>query len=45
MLILLDRPLAYVFREFAALRGTALYGLLRDGDICYLGFVLAPRAT
>jgi SAM-dependent methyltransferase len=42
---LIDRPLANIFREFAALRGTALYGLLRDGDICYLGFVLAPRAT
>ena len=38
---LVDRPLAHIFREFAALRGSALYGLLRDGDLCYLGFVLA----
>jgi hypothetical protein len=38
---LIDRPLANIFREFAALRGTALYDLLRDGEISYLGFVLA----
>ena len=42
---LVDRPLAHIFREFAAIRGSALYGLLRDGDLSYLGFVLAPRAT
>ena len=38
---LIDRPLAHIFREFAALRGSALYGLLRDGDISYLSFVLS----
>ena len=37
---LIDRPLAHIFREFAALRGSALYGLLRDGELSYLGFVL-----
>jgi SAM-dependent methyltransferase len=42
---LIDLPLAHIFREFAALRGSALYGLLRDGELCYLGFVLVPRAT
>jgi SAM-dependent methyltransferase len=42
---LIDRPLTGVFREFAALRGSELYGLLRDGGFSYLGFVLAPAAT
>ena len=41
---LVDRPLAHIFREFAALRGSALYGLLRDGNLSYLGFVLAVGA-
>jgi len=40
---LVDRPLAHIFREFAAIRGSALYGLLRDGELSYLGFVLAPE--
>ena len=38
---LVDRPLAHIFREFAALRGSALYGLLRDGDLCLPG--VRPR--
>jgi SAM-dependent methyltransferase len=42
---LVDRPLAHIFREFAALRGSALYGLLRDGDLCYLGFALAVGSS
>ena len=41
---LVDRPLGHIFREFAALRGSALYGLLRDGDLSYLGFALAAGA-
>jgi SAM-dependent methyltransferase len=42
---LIDRPLAHIFREFAALRGSALYGLMRDGGLSYRSFVLAPRAA
>jgi ubiquinone/menaquinone biosynthesis C-methylase UbiE len=41
---LVDRPLRNVFREFAALRGSELYQLLRDGRLAYLGFVLAVGA-
>ena len=39
---LVDRPLAGIFREFAALRGSELNAALRDGDFGYHGFVLTP---
>jgi hypothetical protein len=42
---LVDRPLRKVFSEFAALRGSELYQLLRDGRLAYLGFVLAATNT
>jgi SAM-dependent methyltransferase len=38
---LVDRPLAGVFREFAALRGSELHGLFRSGACQYHAFVLA----
>jgi SAM-dependent methyltransferase len=37
---LIDRPLAGVFRQFAGLRGTAIYDELRTGALTYLGFTL-----
>lgn len=36
---LVDRPLAGIFRQFAGLRGTAIYDELRSGDLTYLGFI------
>jgi len=33
------RPLASAFRQFAALRGTALYDKFRDGSVVYRAFV------
>ena len=35
---LVDRPLAGVFRQFAGLRGTAIYDELRAGALTYLAF-------
>ena len=42
---LVDRPLAGIFREFAALRGSELYDELRRGTFQYRAFVLAPAAA
>jgi len=42
---LVDRPLAGIFREFAALRGSELYDELRRGTFQYRSFVLAPAAA
>ena len=39
---LVGRALTGVFREFAALRGSELYGLFRSGACQYRAFVLAP---
>ena len=39
---LFDRPLAGIFHEFAALRGSELYQQFRRGTMQYRGFVLAP---
>jgi SAM-dependent methyltransferase len=39
---LFDRPLASIFHEFAALRGSELYDQFRSGTMQYRGFVLAP---
>jgi SAM-dependent methyltransferase len=39
---LIDRPLAGVFGEFAALRGSELNAALRRGDFGYRAFVLTP---
>jgi SAM-dependent methyltransferase len=39
---LVDRPLAGIFREFAAVRGSVLNGMLRRGDIGYRAFALTP---
>jgi SAM-dependent methyltransferase len=39
---LVDRPLAGVFREFAALRGSLLNDALRNGEVSYRAFVLRP---
>jgi ubiquinone/menaquinone biosynthesis C-methylase UbiE len=38
-----DRPLAGVFREFAALRGSALHTEMVSGGLVYRAFVLTPR--
>ena len=35
------RPLVSVFRQFAALRGTALYDKFRDGSVMYRAFVFS----
>ena len=35
---LVDRPLAGIFRQFAGLRGTAIYDELRTGALTYLAF-------
>jgi SAM-dependent methyltransferase len=37
-----DRPLLGIFREFAALRGSAINGAFRRGDFGYRSFVLTP---
>jgi len=37
---LVDRPLLGIFREFAALRGSVLNGMLRRGEVSYRSFVL-----
>lgn len=44
---LVDRPLLGIFGEFAALRGSELNALLRNGDLDYRAFVLtrSPRAS
>ncbi|SRR6266540_154014 len=39
---LVDRPLAGVFQQFAAVRGTAIYDQLRAGGLCYRAFTAAP---
>jgi SAM-dependent methyltransferase len=39
---LVDRPLVGIFREFAALRGSALNDALRSGEVSYRAFVLRP---
>jgi SAM-dependent methyltransferase len=39
---LIDRPLAGIFGEFAALRGSELNAALRRGDFGYRAFVLTP---
>ncbi len=41
---LIDRPLAGIFGEFAALRGSQLNAALRTGDFGYRAFVLTPTA-
>ena len=41
---LIDRPLAGVFAEFAALRGSELNAALRRGDFGYRAFVLTSTA-
>jgi SAM-dependent methyltransferase len=41
---LIDRPLAGIFGEFAALRGSELNAALRRGDFGYRAFVLTPTA-
>ena len=35
-----DRPLAAIFGEFAALAGSEMNAALRNGDLCYRAFVL-----
>jgi len=37
---IVDRPLAGIFREFAALRGSLLNDALRNGEVAYRAFVL-----
>jgi hypothetical protein len=39
---LIDRPLAGIFSEFAALQGSELNAALRRGDFGYRAFVLTP---
>jgi ubiquinone/menaquinone biosynthesis C-methylase UbiE len=39
---LVDRPLAGVFHQFAAVRGTAIYDQLRAGGLSYRAFTAAP---
>jgi SAM-dependent methyltransferase len=39
---LVDRPLAGIFGEFAALRGSGLHAALRGGEFEYRAFVLTP---
>ena len=39
---LIDRPLAGIFGEFAALQGSELNAALRRGDFGYRAFVLTP---
>ena len=39
---LIDRPLAGIFGEFAALQGSELNAALRSGDFGYRAFVLTP---
>jgi ubiquinone/menaquinone biosynthesis C-methylase UbiE len=39
---LVARPLLGVFREFAALRGSELYGALRSGELQYRAFLASP---
>jgi SAM-dependent methyltransferase len=41
---LIDRPLAGIFGEFAALQGSELNAALRRGDFGYRAFVLAPTS-
>jgi hypothetical protein len=42
---LVDRPLAGIFRQFAGLRGTAIYDELRTGALCYRAFTaIAERS-
>jgi len=41
---LIDRPLAGIFGEFAALRGSELNAALRRGDFGYRAFVLTPTS-
>jgi len=41
---LVDRPLLGIFREFAALRGSALNDALRRGDLGYRAFVLTATS-
>ncbi len=41
---LIDRPLAGIFGEFAALQGSELNAALRRGDFGYRAFVLTPTA-
>lgn len=40
-----DRPLAGIFREFAALRGSALHTEMVSGALVYRAFVLTPRPS
>ena len=40
-----DRPLASIFHEFAALRGSELYDQFRRGTSQYRAFVLAPATA
>jgi ubiquinone/menaquinone biosynthesis C-methylase UbiE len=40
---LIDRPLQSVFRQFAGLRGTAIYDELRAGALTYLAFTATAR--
>jgi SAM-dependent methyltransferase len=40
-----DRPLAGIFREFAALRGSALHTEMVSGALVYRAFVLTPRVN
>ncbi len=42
---LVDRPLAGIFGEFAALRGSELNAALRSGDFEYRAFVLTPTRS
>ena len=42
---LFDRPLAGIFHEFAAVRGSELYDQFRRGTSQYRAFVLAPAAA
>jgi len=41
---LIDRPLAGIFREFAALHGSELNAALRSGELEYRAFVLTPTS-
>ena len=41
---LIDRPLAGIFREFAALHGSELNAALRSGELGYRAFVLTPTS-
>jgi SAM-dependent methyltransferase len=40
-----DRPLAGIFREFAALRGSALHGEFVNGSVVYRAFALTARPS